>query len=620
MPSRPVLGLAVGRPALGVSGESWTSDSVSHVAEQLGFDVIPVMLDDAAALADLWRADAVVLICDGAYPEAGCGVTLAALHSWCSGGGVLVEIAASAFLLADSDGTMTPAVRSFMDVFDLVVDYNCTEQRLAATDVGRILLPTGMNSCSLLDVNRGSDRRTTLNSIPNPHESYLESAQGAVVLGVYAVGRGWLIRWGAAATGPWSDCLRDVLLGLARNHVVTKRDHDAPAAIVGRVLSEAGQHDVVGFWIRNLSESCLTVHVGDSLVLDIDSHHPSALHRVELPHRVQVAEDIAVFAGRSQIASGLVVSSASRPPAPLPRTAAPRIPADFVDFWRRQVSKSSARWHRELTSSVGARHREVVLSRVSCLVPGAQVAMGALCRPRHIDNPSPAILVLPGYSCSGDEEMPERWAELGLVGLSIGFGDVAPCGGRAGSRGLLSEHPDNPELFGYKQVVLMCLAAVEYLRRLPYVDPTRIAILGSSQGGGLALLTAAIDRHITAVAALVPFLCDIMRSQDSVTSEPSAELRRWLAHNPHQRDAVTATMQYYDAANAATLLDIPTLLMYAPNDELVHPTAVKTAIERIRPTPTVIEAHEGHIAPALSHHHEQVQSWLLRTLSPGRLP
>ena len=303
MRSRPVLGLAVGRSALGVVGKSWTSESVWHAAKELGFDVMPVKLDDAASLADLWRADAVVLMCDGAYPEAGYGVTLAALHSWCSGGGVLVEIAACAFLLADSDGTMLPAVRSFMDVFDLVVEYNCTEQRLTSTNAGRMLLPTGMNSCSLLDVNRDSDRRTTLNSIPSPHESYLESAEGAVVLGVYAVGRGRLIRWGAAATGPWSYCLRDVLIGLARDRVLTDRDHDVPAAIVGPVLSEAGSHDVVGFWTSSLSTSGLTIHVGDSLVIDIDSPHSPTLHRVELPHRVEVAEDIAVFAGTSQIAS-----------------------------------------------------------------------------------------------------------------------------------------------------------------------------------------------------------------------------------------------------------------------------------------------------------------------------
>jgi len=48
-----------------------------------------------------------------------------------------------------------------------------------------------------------------------------------------------------------------------------------------------------------------------------------------------------------------------------------------------------------------------------------------------------------------------------------------------------------------------CLAAIAYLRRLPYVDPKSIVISGCSGGGDLALEVAAAT-HVTAIAAEEP--------------------------------------------------------------------------------------------------------------------
>jgi cephalosporin-C deacetylase len=211
--------------------------------------------------------------------------------------------------------------------------------------------------------------------------------------------------------------------------------------------------------------------------------------------------------------------------------------------------------------------------------------------------------------------VPERLAERGIVGLSISFGEVVSCRADKTEPGLLSEHPDDPLRFGYLHVIQLCLAAIDLLDARPYVDSSRIAVLGASQGGGLALITAALDRRVTSVASLVPFLCDIFRSQQVVANEPSAELRRWLVEHPGRCERVFTALQYYDAANFAHLIDVPTLVMLSPADVLVHRDAVALTISRLRGSPEVIEVPEGHIAPALLVHRDRVEAWLATQLA-----
>src|ERR1019366_902325 len=157
---------------------------------------------DAERLGELWSADIVFMLCDGAYPEIGGGVTLAALFDWCEAGGVLVEVAASAFLLAATGAGLVPAIRGFIDIFGLVIDSNGTDQAILLRKQADELLDAEEIPSTLLQLNHGSDRRTTLNAAAAPDIAYVTTGSGACVLGEYNIGRGCVIRWAAAACGP----------------------------------------------------------------------------------------------------------------------------------------------------------------------------------------------------------------------------------------------------------------------------------------------------------------------------------------------------------------------------------------------------------------------------------
>ena len=294
----------------------------------------------------------------------------------------------------------------------------------------------------------------------------------------------------------------------------------------------------------------------------------------------------------------------------------PVTPSDFAEFWARKARVIPYVWALDKAGRVGARSPLVEITRCVCRAQDP-VSSGLLARLRGLQAPAPAVLVLPGYQCSAEDDVPEWLAEHGMVAMSIGFGEVPSCGAAVCVQGLLSEHPDDPERFGYVRVLLMCLAALQWLSRRPEVDPGRIAVLGGSQGGGLALLTAAVDSRVAAVVSLVPFLCDMVRSQESVLTHPYAELRAWFEAHPDRREAAFDALQYFDGCNAASRITAPTLILHSEQDEIVHPDAICELVRRFPTAPDELHAGEGHVAPALLHWREQILSWLRQRLEIG---
>jgi uncharacterized protein len=134
--------------------------------------------------------------------------------------------------------------------------------------------------------------------------------------------------------------------------------------------------------------------------------------------------------------------------------------------------------------------------------------VGTVCTPatpgRH------AVVVLLGGSGGGDALAPlaARFAERGYVGVSVAY---------FGLRGLPASLNEIP--------VETVSRALDAIATRDDVDAARIAVLGDSKGGELALLAASLDRRIGAVVSVVgsPFAwsgADSSRSSWSVGGTP----------------------------------------------------------------------------------------------------
>ncbi len=120
----------------------------------------------------------------------------------------------------------------------------------------------------------------------------------------------------------------------------------------------------------------------------------------------------------------------------------------------------------------------------------------------------------------------------------------------------------------YRSAYLDCVRAVDFLLSRSEVDTTRIGVLGGSQGGGLALATAALcNDKIHVCAFFDPFPCDV-RDLISIRKIGQEEIQSFvkLYDNCNYEDALRV-QDYVDARNLASKIRCQTLFLTALFDD-----------------------------------------------------
>lgn len=121
---------------------------------------------------------------------------------------------------------------------------------------------------------------------------------------------------------------------------------------------------------------------------------------------------------------------------------------------------------------------------------------GWLYRPAGRTRPGPAVVL--GHGLGAVKEMgldayARRFAAAGYVCLVF---DYRHFGGSGGTP---------RQLLDVDKQLADWAAAISYARSLPEIDPDRVAIFGSSFGGGHVIVTAARDHRLAAAIAQCPF-------------------------------------------------------------------------------------------------------------------
>jgi cephalosporin-C deacetylase len=154
---------------------------------------------------------------------------------------------------------------------------------------------------------------------------------------------------------------------------------------------------------------------------------------------------------------------------------------------------------------------------------------------------------------------------------------------------------EDPYRYYHRRSLQSAMRALDYLCSREDVDPHKIIVFGGSQGGGLSLLTAAIDKRVSAVVATVPAFCNNAASEDGHMPEASR------------------TLSYYDAALAAELIEVPTLIGVGFIDSICLPANVYAAYNNLSgPKKIVNFYHTGHGSPP--DWREQTIDWILEKM------
>lgn len=111
------------------------------------------------------------------------------------------------------------------------------------------------------------------------------------------------------------------------------------------------------------------------------------------------------------------------------------------------------------------------------------------------------------------------------------------------------------------------MRGVDYLLSRGDIDANRIAIAGTSQGGGIAL----------AVAAHVPFLCDMRQA-----ARTEGVLVKKLLNDAHLNDeAHLRTLDHFDPLRLAANLQAPALVSSGGRDTVCPPATIRSVFDRI---------------------------------------
>ena len=216
------------------------------------------------------------------------------------------------------------------------------------------------------------------------------------------------------------------------------------------------------------------------------------------------------------------------------------------------------------------------------------------CRPTRRVGRLPAVLLLPGYQA--DPPIPKEWALKGYGALS-----VAPRGKLRSNRQFNPGYPNlltynivDRHTYAYRSFYVDAWRGIDFLLARPEVDPTRLGVTGSSQGGGLTITTAAMRPEIRAAAAGAPYLCGFMDAIALTHTYPYEEINDFLRAHPDSRHAVEATVAYFDGINFADKITCPIIVNIGLQDNVCPPETGYALFNQIRATDKQLYTYDGH--------------------------
>jgi cephalosporin-C deacetylase len=301
--------------------------------------------------------------------------------------------------------------------------------------------------------------------------------------------------------------------------------------------------------------------------------------------------------------------------------ATAQMPQDFSKFWKDAITASRKIPIDSRMKLIGERSTGIVnVYEVSfqSYRNGSRI-YGILCVPKK-EGIYPAVLKLPGAgvrSYKGDTALSEKGIvtfEIGIHGIPVTLSNQVYYDLAFGA---LNEYYfsnlNDKERYYYKRVYAGCVRAIDFLLTLPRVDSSRVAVYGGSQGGALAIVTAALHERVKYVAALYPAMSDL-------TGYFHNRAGGWphmfspALNGAFRKTAMIETAEYYDLVNFARILHVPGWYSWGYNDEVCPPTSVYAAYNTITaPKELFITKDTGHWLSTPQS--EESTKWLLRMLN-----
>lgn len=316
------------------------------------------------------------------------------------------------------------------------------------------------------------------------------------------------------------------------------------------------------------------------------------------------------------------------------RVAVPK-PADFDAFWDDAVARLDKEVPLDPRVEVvpGYSRNGVTLNRVSFATVGGERVYGVLGMPTDLSKgPFPVYVHCPGAglgfclkrcmkSCSPDrislfmsihsfpvqatdedtqplyDSQEARWRGVHGKNLSRAY----PVGGLTVSR----------EAGHYFGKILGINRAIDWVARLPQADFRHVAYSGASQGGGMGLILAGLNKSITHGYMGVPAMCDLLGCKADGRQSGWPRITEYESQKDEARlSTIQQNAMYFDAAYFAERIRIPVRLSVGYADESCAPHSVLAAYNAIPSTDKRLYHGIGGLHSSLNAPAKEIDEWL----------
>lgn len=266
-------------------------------------------------------------------------------------------------------------------------------------------------------------------------------------------------------------------------------------------------------------------------------------------------------------------------------------PADFAEYWqgvRADLATVPVEWERIPDATWTTDDLTVDWLRFSSV--DNQLIYGWIAVSHEASNVQRiGYLWLPGYSFGNPPPGPEcLYKNTVTFGLNLhgNTPDTPYIHPFTQNREYITQGIESPQTYVYRGIVAHCLRALEVLQEQLEVNPEKLIVGGMSQGGGLALITAALAPQVRLCFADMPWLCDLDRALSLIDRDRTKHLanyrnpdsRALIEHfadaNPKTRDAVFQTYRYFDPLSHAAAIRCPTQVSAGGRDPSCKPPTI----------------------------------------------
>lgn len=268
------------------------------------------------------------------------------------------------------------------------------------------------------------------------------------------------------------------------------------------------------------------------------------------------------------------------------------VPDDFITFWE-SGCKAVADNPVVLTKDEKRSNDKYTLYYVSVKSLNDETITGYLSVPVG-EGKYPALVTVPGagQGISG----PAGYAASGVITLSMNVHKFPTADNSTEQARRYKEDiktgtyayrgAGDRDKYFFRSVYVAVNHAINYVAAMKEYDGKHMVFDGSSQGGGSALILAGLNKNITALAANVPALCDHGGFR---AGRGSGWPQLFNRPDPDKY------APYFDAANFASLINVPALVSCGFLDTTCPPSTVYAAFNELKGEKVMIHVPlEGH--------------------------